>query len=344
MTPYAIPPFYFPTTVAFIDDSPSFLESIALGLDSRLAYRKFDSPFSALVALNGATPALAIGEDLLSIYQHRGECSQAHHVIDINLDKIHRVVHNEQRFEQISVVVIDYDMPEINGLELCRGIRNPAVKKILLTGKADEQVGIQAFNEGIIDRFIKKQYPDAIARLNTAIADLQMEYLRQLQDALMHMLAVGSHVFLFDRMFAARFQEICKELNIVEHYLSCTPDGLLLLDTTGSAHLLIVQTEAMMRSHFEIADELGAPKELLQQLSSRHHIPYFWKTSGDYSPAYDDWKSCLYPAHEFTGQNGDNYLYTVINSPSAFNLKYIHSYGDYLDQLDAEARQGILGR
>ena len=140
------------------------------------------------------------------------------------------------------------------------------------------------------------------------------------------------------------FQEICKELDIVEHYLSCAPDGLLLLDGSGSAHLLVVQTEAMMRSHFEIADELGAPKELLQHLSNRRHIPYFRKTSGDYSPDYDDWKSCLHPAHEFTGQNGDWYMYAVINSPSAFNLKYIHSYGDYLEQLDAEARQGIPGR
>ena len=344
MKSYAIPPFCFPTTVAFIDDNKSFLESISLGLDSRLAFRKFESPFSALVALNGAAPPLAIDEDLLSIYRHRGECSQVHHVVDINLDKIHRVVHDEKRFEQISVVVVDYDMPEINGLDLCRSIKNPAIKKILLTGKADEQVGVHAFNEGIIDRFIKKQYPDAMARLNTAIADLQKEYLQQLQDALMRMLAVGSHGFLFDRMFASRFREICKELDIVEHYLSCAPDGLLLLDSSGSAHLLIVQTEAMMRSHFEIADELGAPKELLQHLSNRRHIPYFWKTSGDYSPDYDDWKSCLHPAHEFTGQNGDWYMYAVINSPSAFNLKYIHSYGDYLNQLDAEARQGIPGR
>ncbi|WP_319244703.1 response regulator [uncultured Propionivibrio sp.] len=344
MKPYAIPPFCFPTTVAFIDDNRSFLESIALGLDSRLAFRKFESPFSALVALNGAPPTPSIDEELLSIYRHRGECSQSHHVIDVNLDRIHRVVHDEQRFEQISVVVVDYDMPEINGLELCRSIKNPAIRKILLTGKADEQVGIHAFNEGIIDRFIKKQYPDAIARLNTAIADLQKEYLQQLQDALIHMLAVGSHAFLFDRMFALRFQDICKELDIVEHYLSCAPDGLLLLDSSGSAHLLVVQTEAMMRSHVEIADELGAPNELLRQLSNRRHIPYFWKTSGDYTPDYDDWESCLYPAQEFTGQNGDWYLYAVIRAPSAFNLKYIHSYSDYLDQLDAEARQGNPGR
>lgn len=344
MRPYAIPPFFFPTTVAFVDDSKSFLESIALGLNSRLAFRQFDSPFSALIALNGSTPMPPMVEDFFSLYRHRGECNYAHHVVDVNLDKIHREVHNEQRFEQISVVVVDYDMPDMNGLDFCRNIKNPAVKKVLLTGKADEQIAVQAFNEGIIDRFIRKQYPDAMSRLNSAITELQASYLQQLEDALLKVLAVGSHMFLFDPVFAQRFNEIRTELNIVEHYLSCMPDGVLMLDMSGTAHLLIVQTEEMMRGHYEIADEQAAPEDLLRQLSSRRFIPYFWKTSGNYSPEYDDWESYLYPASEFKGKDDGWYMYTVVKNPAAFNLKHVFSYNDYLDQLDSEGRQGIPGR
>jgi CheY-like chemotaxis protein len=124
-------------------------------------------------------------ERFFSLYRHRGDKSVTRHVIDVSLDMIHREVHNEHRFEQVSVVVVDYDMPEIDGLEFCRNLKNKAIKKILLTGKADEQTAVRAFNEKTIDRFIRKQDDDVMARLNRAIAELQREHFDQIE----HMLA-----------------------------------------------------------------------------------------------------------------------------------------------------------
>lgn len=342
MTPYAIQPFFFPTTVAFVDDSATFLASLSLQLDSRLAFRLYQSPFSALLALNGAKALPPMVEQFFSLYHAREEVSYANHVVNVSLDMIHREVHNEHRFEQISVVVVDYDMPEMNGLEFCRSIKNGAVKKILLTGKADERVAVQAFNEGIIDRFIRKQDADAIPTLNGAIAELQHEYFRQIEHMLSDVLAVGSHLFLRDQEFARQFEDIRRNLGIVEHYLSCRPDGLLMLDMTGTAHLLIVQTEDMMQAHYEMAYDHEAPEELLASLRGGEVLPYFWKTSGNYASDYEDWQACLHPATEFRGKEW--YLYTVIRNPQAFNLKYVVPYGDYLDRLDHESRQGASGR
>lgn len=340
MNPYAIQPFYFPTTVAFIDDSRPFLSNLSLQLDSRLAFRMFHSPFSALVALNGASSIPPMVEQFFSLYRHRGDTSDAHHVIDLSLDMIHREVHNEHRFEQVSVVVVDYDMPEIDGLEFCRSLKNPAVKKILLTGKADEQIAVRAFNEKTIDRFIRKQDGDAMEQLNRAIGELQQEHFHQIEHMLSDALAVGSHMFLRDAEFAQRFEEIRESLGIVEHYLSYTPDGILMLDATGVAHLLIVQTEEMLQGNYEIAFDQGAPEELLEQLRSGRSIPYFWKTSGNYSPTYENWRACLHPATEFKGKNW--YMYAVVKNPDAFNLKYVVTYGDYLERLDREAGESAI--
>lgn len=339
MKSYAIQPFHFPTTVAFIDDSPQFLSNLSLQLDFRLAFRLFHSPFAALIALNGASAVPPLVERFFSLYRHRGDASYTHHVIDVSLDMIHREVHNERRFEQVSVVVVDYDMPEIDGLEFCRSLKNPAIKKILLTGKADEQLAVRAFNERTIDRFIRKQDPDVISVLNRTIAELQQEHFHHIEHMLSDALAVGSHLFLRDPDFAQRFDEIRKNLGIVEHYLSCTPDGILMLDMSGAAHLLIVQTEQMMQGHYEIAHDQEAPEELLDQLRSGRSLPYFWKTAGNYSPIYEDWQACLHPATEFKGR--DWYLYSLVKNPGAFNLKYVYPYGDYLERLDREARQGI---
>lgn len=341
MKPYAIQPFRFPTTVAFVDDNPAFLSNLGLQLDSRLAYRLFRSPFAALVALNGASAVPPVVERFFSLYRHRNDRSVSRHVIDVSLDMIHREVHDEHRFEQVSVVVVDYDMPEIDGLEFCRSLKSKAIRKILLTGKADEQTAVRAFNDKAIDRFIRKQDDDVMARLNRAIDELQREYFEQMEHMLADALAVGSHLFLRDPGFAERFEEIAGSLGIVEHYLCCAPDGVLMLDMAGTAYLLIVQTEEMMRGHHEIALDQCAPEELLAQLRSGRVLPYFWKTAGNYSPVYEDWRSCLHPAIEFKGR--DSYLYSLVKNPDAFNLKYIHPYGDYLERLDSEARQGLAG-
>ena len=37
--------------------------------------------------------------------------------------------------------------------------------RVLLTGQADEQVAVRAFNRGLIDQFIAKQTPDISRRL-----------------------------------------------------------------------------------------------------------------------------------------------------------------------------------
>lgn len=341
MKTYAIHPFHFPTTVAFVDDSPQFLANLSLQLDSQLAFRLFHSPFSALIALNAANSVPPMVERFFSLYRHRGDASYSRHVIDVSLDMIHREVHNEHRFEQVSVVVVDYDMPEIDGLEFCRSLKNPAIKKILLTGKADEQVAVRAFNEKTIDRFIRKQNDDVMAVLDRTITELQQEHFDQIEHMLSEALAVGSHLFLGDPEFALRFEEIRERLGIVEHYLSCAPDGILMLDAGGTAHLLIVQTEAMMQGHYEIAYDQAAPEGLLEQLRSGRSLPYFWKTAGNYSPIYEDWQACLHPATEFRGR--DHYLYSIVKNPGAFNLKYVYPYSEYLDRLDREARQGIAG-
>ena len=339
MKPYATHPFHFPTTVAFVDDNPQFLVNLSLQLDSQLAFRLFHSPVSALLALNADSSEAPMVERFFSLYRDREDANNSRHVIDVSLDLIHREVHNARRFEQVSVVVVDYDMPQIDGLEFCRSLKNPAIKKILLTGKADERIAVRAFNEKTIDRFIRKQNDDVMSVLNRTIAELQQEYFDQIEHMLSDALAVGSHLFLGDPEFAGRFQEIRQRHGIVEHYLTCTPDGILLLDAGGSAHLLIVQTETMMQAHYEIAYDQAAPAGLLEQLRGGHSVPYFWKTSGNYSPIYQDWQACLHPATEFRGR--DSYLYSLIKNPGAFNLKQVYPYSAYLDRLDREAREGL---
>ena len=332
-----IPPFYFPSTVVFVDDSRDFLSNLSLQLDAGLAFRLYDSPVDALLALNCSPNHKTLVEQAFSISHCDEDLSLSHHVIDLNLGSILREVHNEQRFGQVSVLVVDYDMPEIDGLELCRNLRNPEIKKILLTGKADEKVAVRAFNEGLIDRFILKQDGDVFSLLRRAIADLQLAYFESLGRMVMDALALGSHAFLRDPVFIEEFRLICKRLNIVEFYISAIPDGILMLDTDGAASLLIVQDEDEMLSHFEIAYDQAAPQALLDILKSNRAISYFWQTKGEYAPECQDWTPYLFPATELKGRGW--YYYTVVPNPGGIPTKAIRSYNAYLAWLD---RQGAF--
>ena len=80
---------------------------------------------------------------------------------DQNIEKyispIYQTIYNETKFNQVSVVVIDYEMPGINGIELCKLIKDTTIKKIILTSRATERIAIDAFNNQTIDAFIFKE-------------------------------------------------------------------------------------------------------------------------------------------------------------------------------------------
>jgi len=270
-----IRPFYFPTTVAIVDDSPDFLANLSLNLDPMLAFRVFNSPSATLAALNSEHASAPGPERFFSVYQQREEHSFDHHVIDLNMSRIHREVFNEKRFERYSVVVVDYDMPEIDGLEFCRRLEHLPMRKVLLTGKANEKLAVQAFNEGIINRFIPKQDPGAMTLLQGTIREMQEDYFQDIGRLMEGALNIGPLHFLRDPFFTELFRKICAELKIVEFYLCSSPDGIVLLDGDGVATLLLVCSDETMRMHYEVAFDNAATVELLDKLIKGTIVPYF---------------------------------------------------------------------
>lgn len=340
MTSHPLPPFYFPTTCVFVDDSTDFLANLSLQLDSQLSYRLFDSPIDALVTLNTQHREMTLTQKYFSRYRYVEDFSLSNHVIDLDLSKIHREVYDEDRFAEISVAVIDYVMPEIDGLEFCRQMKNPLIRKVLLTGKADEKFAVHAFNEGLIDRFIRKNDAAALTKLNQIIVELQQEYFRTAQQPLSDTLMVGTPRFLHDRQFAALFRTLCAQHKIVEFYLCANPDGMLMLDSTGAASLLVVYTEKDLQAQYEIAFEQVAPQMLLDEFKSGKVVPYFWQGDGHYGPAVTDWRSCLYPAQQFHG--AEWYYYAMVPPSRLFGLHTVLSYSAFLEQLDQQDKNAGL--
>ena len=68
-------------------------------------------------------------------------------------------------------MVVDYSMPEVDGIQFLTSIRNANCMKILLTGIADEREAVAAFNAGLIDCYLKKTDVEMARKLASALDD-----------------------------------------------------------------------------------------------------------------------------------------------------------------------------
>jgi len=234
---YTIPACYFPTTVLFIDDSRDFLLNFVLQLDEGLAYRIYDSPFDALDFLQKkADKPNPLIERCLSAKPQTSSALA-------NLQCIYSEIYNERRFAEVSVLVVDYAMPGMDGLEVCRMLKDSPIKKILLTGKADEKLAVEAFNKGLIDRYIDKNDHQAAELITKNIEVLQQQYFQSLSDKLTAFLGISPSQWTDNEMIQDCFRQINKEKRIVEYYRIDCEGSFLLLDEDAHAHLLTIRNE-----------------------------------------------------------------------------------------------------
>lgn len=330
---YSIPTCYFPSTALFVDDSRDFLLNFVLQLDERLAYRVFDSPYKALECIEKKHCELdLLSQRCLSEYTEAKNCPLTNHTINLDLTTIHAEVYNPNRFSELSVVVVDYGMPGMDGLEFCKRIDGTRIKKILLTGQADERLAIEAFNKGLIHRYIKKSDPDVTQRITQAIQELQLQYFQGMSDMVVRMLSFTSPNCLHDRRFSELFWELCKARGVVEFYLADNSGSFLMLDEQARVSFLVVKNEEDMQLHYDLALDSGASETVLDQLAAREKIPCFWQSQEDIN-----WETALVPAQKFVSD--DTYYFAYVDGPALFDISsdQVMSYRHYLKALDAEA-------
>ena len=273
-----LPVYTHPTLTVLIDDSDSFLKSLAFQLDPGLARKTFHDTSSALHWLRqsaqpGETP-LHVNFDTQNLPPD--QCNVA-----LDIERIWRISGQAQRFAVPSVLVVDYSMPQMNGLEFCQAVRDLPCKKILFTGAADEKVAVTAFNRGLIDRYIKKSDDDALDILEQEIHALQREFFLQQSETVRDLLMLHDYNFLQDEALAAVVHELCQRHGFVEYYIFPNPSGILFFTRDGHAKLMIIETERSLHTQYEMARDSDAPESLLLALLEMRVIPYFSDVDSD---------------------------------------------------------------
>ena len=326
-------PFAFPTQVVLVDDDPDFLEGIGLILDREQACRLFRSAHEALAFVNEAHRHVGFLQRCYTSYKTGPQESDA--LTHIDIGALHLEVLNAFRFQTCSTVVVDYSMPEMNGIEFLQALENPYVRKVLLTGQADTATALNAFNQQLIDQYIDKHDPRLKQKLNSTLHAFHEQYLHNSFKLLTDpILANNQDRYLLDPQFQAWFGQLRESLHCVEYYLLDTPHcGFLLLDRQAHCTCLLIWTQDAIDEHLAQLERVRAPAALLEKVRSRERLPLYDTQATRLSrqhPCIKDWERSYAPAvcaegsGEYHVVMGDDSLLPDIHGKKLF------SYGEFL--------------
>ncbi|MFT3741087.1 MAG: response regulator [Gammaproteobacteria bacterium] len=317
-----IPAVYYPTTIALVDDDQDLLDGLSLSLSDHFKLQPFAFARQALKYLLKHCQHL---NHKKAFYQETDE-SETNIQINIQFQQFIKKLQNPKRFNQIAIVIIDFDMPDINGIELARLLKSQlAVKIIMLTGAADLATAVEAFNRNDIDQFVMKSDPNHPTLLRAYIDKLQEEYFIELYGVVADSLNKRKHP-LCDPDFIALFQQIFTENQIVEYYLLNDSGSFLMLNEKGQEFLLVVNTEEAFKHYYALAeDDRKATPELLRALQHKEQV-VFIPNATDESPYVKDWR--LYDAYKLKGKP----IYYALVKPDNIikHTKKVISYQQFL--------------
>ena len=323
---------YFPSMAILIDDNQHFLDSIIFKLDDKLAYQSYDKPYQALEFLKEKYQScLKVDKWISANASHQDYKSTNLHPVNINVGNIYQELYNLRRFNEISLVMVDYSMPSINGVDFCRQISDLPVKKVLVTGEADHDIAIRAFNDGIIDQFIRKDAYDFTQRINQIIFGLQKNYFQDFSETIAEILSLEQNYPFADPIFAEFFDQLCKEREIMEYYLFEKIGSFLLLDINAKPSWLIVKDEMQLKTFYQEIKNNNISFPLQEQLKDNFFIPFFGMKTNPWEISATDWSNHLYPTKKIKGSN-TYYHYALIENPKINDLDIgnVVSYREYL--------------
>lgn len=296
----ALPLVYYPSTTCWIDDNNSFLNTITQNLEVGRTL-KYTSPMTFINDIRQNTPTLE-SIQLIQSYENHDEFGTNHNIpTETNLLMLSKLISNPEKLNDISVIIVDHHMPEMTGLDLCRLLKQHPAKKILLTGEDEESLAIDAFNEGVIHCYLRKDTPTLINNLNTFIESLSKEYFRNLTHHLSSHIEIESLFAFTDPAFAKYFSQWCIDNGVKEYYLIDKNGSTLAFDKAGKQYHFIVHTDKSLDDFYELYDDTNA-EDVLALIKSRQRIPFFGFGNEAWKFETNEWNSYLYEPKILNGR------------------------------------------
>lgn len=250
----------FPTTTVFLDDEPDFLaallDNITMPTVKLKPFANHDDVASYLDAhlgkheLNAKWMKKTSSDDVFE-----------NTAFEICYNEIQQEIYNQNRTKRATTLVVDYQMPHKNGLDFIKSLSELPIKKILLTGIADLNIGINAVNDNLIDAFFKKEDEDLVTKLSKKLNEYHFDYFFEHSQLIKRSLTkLGDRPLVESAAFQRLFASILQATKAVEYYLIDENCSYIFFDKHGRHSKLLIKSKDQLEcehGHFYIARELS---------------------------------------------------------------------------------------
>lgn len=256
-----------PKRVVYVDDKGSFLEVLRKTMPRHHAREFISSPLDAVERLGMEGMYWRDLERLLSVAETDGNerTGFATRLIECYFA-------NWSRFHLTSVLIVDYAMPGLSGLELIEKLSAWPGRRILLTGEADANVAICAFNAGLIQKFIPKSTPNLYRALKSGYEEMHQTVCEHLGHLIRPTLTSEQRDVLHRPEVIAGLKRKVEDLDWSEYVLIARPFGLLGMSYDGPLQWLQLETADSLQSFGEILATEGLSDLDIRQVQDGHFL------------------------------------------------------------------------
>jgi CheY-like chemotaxis protein len=261
-----IPVFQRPGCVVFLDDDPDYLDMLCMVLPERWHAELFSRPSRFFQRMRDEPDRWEA--DAAAQLQMIDRWHQGHPLLP---QILHYWANTPSRYALVKTCVIDYAMPGTNGLQVLSTLLDWPGSRVLLTGQADEQVAVKAFNTGLIDQYVPKQAPDITRQLLDALRKLSLAAHPRL-NTLWHAALQPAQQMLLQVPSVAKALRAHTERYWVEYVVLGEPFGLLGLTAAGECHWLQLETTQGLHDLAEMASSAGLDFDLVRSIESGEQL------------------------------------------------------------------------
>jgi CheY-like chemotaxis protein len=298
---FVMPVCFHPTTAIVVDDDANFSKTLSLYLSDKLSILPFVSTDLAIdYVKNKLHHTMFTSRCLTNTAQSQ----------QLNFSAIRHEVYNVNRFKEILMSIVDYDMPNKNGLELINTMQFPPEvlfnAYIMLSGSIVSETDPRIAGESIAKSFISKADPDFAEKLLSMVKD-KCESIFQWYSYIPARLLANDPAektsFLFDKNCVQLLDEYVTQHNICEMYLFDKQGSYLFLDKDANLSWMFVRSELGIENTIKMATQYHAPQSVIEALKKREVILSLYEKEDFERIKTIHWDHYLLPAKTFTSSN-----------------------------------------
>lgn len=290
--PEQTPQCKLPSNIACVDDEKTFLQELFIAVEIQDVHYRFQLDSSQAVKIINQ--------------RKQGPINPA------------REISNPHRSDRISVLLTDFQMKKLNGLQLCALI-DPHVYKIMVSKRLPTDKAMQALNRGDIQGFLHKEQKNRNEVLRQLIRQGINQYYCRSTGTFLEA-GEQAHSALKDAVFCTFFHKICQEHEKIEHYLIRPKGDLMVAGPYGQVGGIIVRSRAQLREEAKRAQQLGAPAYVVHGLQNADCLLCPGNPEELQLTEQTPWENSLYPITKLL--RGGECVYYVSFCDGVFDVQH----------------------